>query len=953
MLPLSVARLGQCDTAAEVFRDPIINFAHGGRADFRGRHNALYNFLSAPGLSVNVKMEEAVFLAHHGVLTVNGTFITEAHITAKLSPQRLATASFWASELDPNNFGWRVVNGSCVGRAFKFGNRGKKDCFGVRMSMGWSSATFELGNWTVTVKGMPSCDEVSNHGTIKAQSDVNDCLIKGPAHRIDVGFTARGDAPARDMPHGIIGQSFATPGTVRNGKQDVYPFAGDFTTSALAEGAIEGTALDYEMHNAFATEFVFSRFNAEKVIPAVAEVASASDVVDASSVERVADPATEPERRRLSEAPCPPPSAAGAPPPPPPPPPLPVHYQIVLPGGVPAYSVAFSQDRNGPVDENTVRAACSTIEAFFAQDLLGDGSANLMGYRNAPGEWDEYERQGSVRLAPLCATPFDVIPNKESRHNLQAAFGCVHPIEVEHPYPPKPYHGKKNYEGHSGAEEWCANADLVKVGEYRQIRPSSTIASDNPLWSHQGKYRCEDWPYIGVTQGGAHTSWSSTEDPTPYTTGVQAYPTVDNWINEGLESSPYFKSTPADFLESDMCPVDEETGLPGSCKNVHIGMDFTKCEDRTAMGFDPVNDPFRGHVLVGHTYRVAGAYKVLQTDKAVASEDCPGTEYYKPNVRPYRTICVPVRVSDEPVKVPLPKGAVFGSYVSGWREMYNLRWPVTVEGKVGPTFEGTPTCTLVSNGPSSGLSAGNRACCAEGTGGGCPGIALLRILQPSNTWNSGNSFRNNMTTEGNRFGTLASEAGYITEFVPGVTTENVAIVARCLQSYCPWGSVAAPYGTGPGSDTPALSDDEYCNLMCGLGKDEVYPYVAHHRDREPKTTKCPEKHMLRYDSGVVPRDCECECECNPLPWYGAGSSLYAACAPLNPNLISWDSYKSDWSAERDTAVCACPSCNPKPGCLCTEDQRRLADPLRGSGNYQARNPIRGIWGGASALPACS
>ena len=135
MLPLSIAPLSQCGTA-KVFRDPIVNFAYGGRADFRGRHNALYNVLSAPGLSVNVKTEEAVFIAHHGVLTVNGTFLTEAHITAQLSRQKLATASFWASELDPSNFGWQVINGSCVGRPFKFGFHGKKECFDFKMAIG-------------------------------------------------------------------------------------------------------------------------------------------------------------------------------------------------------------------------------------------------------------------------------------------------------------------------------------------------------------------------------------------------------------------------------------------------------------------------------------------------------------------------------------------------------------------------------------------------------------------------------------------------------------------------------------------------------------------------------------------------------------------------------------------------------------------------------------------------
>ena len=284
-----------------------MNFAFGGSADFRGRHDALYNFLSAPGLSVNVKTEEAIFFAHHGMLTVNGTFLTEAHITAQLSPQKLATVSFWASELDPTNFGWRVVNGTCVGRPFRFGNRGKKNCFDLKMAMAYSSATFELGNWTVTVKGVPSCD--TGH----------DCLIKGPAHRIDVGITARGDAPARDRPHGIIGtrlalpspeemprlthsfpvgQSFATPSVERNGKHDHYPIAGDYTTSAQAEGAIEGTASEYEMPSRHATGFVYSRFKAARIEP---DSAGFSGSIDASSIERVDDPLAESEPRRLAE----------------------------------------------------------------------------------------------------------------------------------------------------------------------------------------------------------------------------------------------------------------------------------------------------------------------------------------------------------------------------------------------------------------------------------------------------------------------------------------------------------------------------------------------------------------------------------------------------------------------------------------------------------------------------
>ena len=131
MLAFSTAALPAQDPPchvqrATVFRDPHLNFAHGGRADFRGRHNAVYNFLSLPKISVNVRTEETIFTLHNGALIINGTFLTEAHIITRFAHQRSAFASFWASELDVQNFGWQVVNGSCAGRPFKFGHRGSK-----------------------------------------------------------------------------------------------------------------------------------------------------------------------------------------------------------------------------------------------------------------------------------------------------------------------------------------------------------------------------------------------------------------------------------------------------------------------------------------------------------------------------------------------------------------------------------------------------------------------------------------------------------------------------------------------------------------------------------------------------------------------------------------------------------------------------------------------------------
>ena len=61
---------------------------------------------------------------------------------------------------------------------------------------------------------------------------------------------------------GLLGQSFSGDGK-RDGKRDVYPAAGRFTTSAMAEGAIEGTAAMYEVASPHATDFAFSRFDAK------------------------------------------------------------------------------------------------------------------------------------------------------------------------------------------------------------------------------------------------------------------------------------------------------------------------------------------------------------------------------------------------------------------------------------------------------------------------------------------------------------------------------------------------------------------------------------------------------------------------------------------------------------------------------------------------------------------
>ena len=238
-------RPGGCTYAVQ---DPHLHFAHGGRADFRGKHGQYYSFFSAPGLAVNLKPEDATFELRRNdgaTLTVEGSFITEAHVVARVGPPdrpAWANFSFWASELTENNWGYKVINGTCDGRRVRIGKGKSKRCEELTVSVHMSTASFEAGNWTVTVKASP----VYN-------------LIAGPEHRLDIGFRVKGDYAARFLPHGIFGQSFSST-EPRHGKVDAYPHSGHFRTTAMAEGAIEGEAAQYEVGSPYATRFVYSRF---------------------------------------------------------------------------------------------------------------------------------------------------------------------------------------------------------------------------------------------------------------------------------------------------------------------------------------------------------------------------------------------------------------------------------------------------------------------------------------------------------------------------------------------------------------------------------------------------------------------------------------------------------------------------------------------------------------------
>lgn len=105
-----------------------------------------------------------------GKLLVDGSFMTEFHLTALVGgakrkwvaqsgrclptalrtdtsstdSSRWANVSFWASELNNQNWGWKVVNGTCGGHYFKLGKKTTKVCEELTIAVKSSSATFTI-----------------------------------------------------------------------------------------------------------------------------------------------------------------------------------------------------------------------------------------------------------------------------------------------------------------------------------------------------------------------------------------------------------------------------------------------------------------------------------------------------------------------------------------------------------------------------------------------------------------------------------------------------------------------------------------------------------------------------------------------------------------------------------------------------------------------------------------
>tara|TARA_Y100001954_G_scaffold227894_1_gene271525 strand:- start:1588 stop:2208 length:621 start_codon:yes stop_codon:yes gene_type:complete len=186
--------------------------------------------VSAPKFEMNMLFQEASFRL--GDLVVDGTFMTELYVQCDRA--RAAHSAPNATEL---NYGWHAVWITCADgkKRWVFPHQ-KLSCpeSNLTVSVEYATATVMCGTWVAKSSVRRVFDRIS-----------------GAARRID--FTVHGI----DVAHGVVGQNLHAP---RQGRLDKYPARGRYQTVAQAEGAIDGSFLDYRVRSPFDTEFRYSLF---------------------------------------------------------------------------------------------------------------------------------------------------------------------------------------------------------------------------------------------------------------------------------------------------------------------------------------------------------------------------------------------------------------------------------------------------------------------------------------------------------------------------------------------------------------------------------------------------------------------------------------------------------------------------------------------------------------------
>lgn len=214
--------------------DPHLQFAHGGVADFRGYDKTFFNILSAPGFSFACRTDFATFMLKHGI-QIDGSFFTSA-IFSILDEDEIVRITTEASSTVFAN----ITHKKNMTTLHRWSEYKTND---VLIEVRYLSVIVSNERWKVSIVRKPVYNFVS-----------------GPRWRFDFSIESKiAESEMTCYPHGIIGQSFDNDQLAVNGKLDQYDKK-YVKTSAMAEGAIEGNASDYQVNENDDTLFKFSRF---------------------------------------------------------------------------------------------------------------------------------------------------------------------------------------------------------------------------------------------------------------------------------------------------------------------------------------------------------------------------------------------------------------------------------------------------------------------------------------------------------------------------------------------------------------------------------------------------------------------------------------------------------------------------------------------------------------------
>jgi hypothetical protein len=223
---------------------------HGDRTDFKGRNNTYYNVLSTNNLTANVLFLHATYNWRNKV--VFGSWMKAVAVSAMTAKNKVVKAAYHCERpavMEVHFEGEAEPNGEvAMGADFTFQQ--------VKVSLS-KDFVFALSNGEWEVEAKNSYLPYKSQNMQKKRLDVNLKTISN----VDANPVA---------PHGLVGQAWDRDDTMVVGALDDYNRDGRFVeTTANAEGAIEGAAVDYEIDplDHFSTTFKYSRFGLKRAAP--------------------------------------------------------------------------------------------------------------------------------------------------------------------------------------------------------------------------------------------------------------------------------------------------------------------------------------------------------------------------------------------------------------------------------------------------------------------------------------------------------------------------------------------------------------------------------------------------------------------------------------------------------------------------------------------------------------